>query len=97
MRKWTQQIKLSISERTAAEAEEAFRKEFNEANPSSDPLTGQLNAEQKQIVDERGTAKFEEELKSTYAQVVKKAELLLKLQVPDVYKTATKKQGRLHD
>ena len=45
MRKWTQQIKLSISERTAAEAEEAFRKEHNEANPSADPLTGQLSEE----------------------------------------------------
>ena len=40
MRKWTQQIKLNISERTVVEAEEAFRKEYNESNPSADPLTG---------------------------------------------------------
>ena len=45
MRKWTQQIKLSISERTVVEAEAAFRKEYSEANPSSDPLTGPLNEE----------------------------------------------------
>lgn len=86
MRKWTQQIKLNISERTVVEAEEAFRKEYNESNPSADPLTGQLSDEQKRTVEERSNVKFEDELKSTYAGVVKKAELLIKLQVPTSYK-----------
>ena len=34
MRKWTQSIKLAISERTALEADESLRKTWNEANPS---------------------------------------------------------------
>jgi hypothetical protein len=45
MRKWTQQVKLSISERTAKEADEAYRQEVNEANPSAEPLTGAFNEE----------------------------------------------------
>lgn len=45
MRKWTQSIKLNISERTAAEEEQAFRDEYNKAHPSDDPLTGQLSEE----------------------------------------------------
>ena len=34
MRKWTQSIKLAISERTTLEADESLRKTWNEANPS---------------------------------------------------------------
>ena len=91
MRKWTQQVKLTISERLAQEVDQAYRTEVNEANPSADPLTGPLNDEQKQIVEDRVYAKFDEEIKKTYEGVVSKAEVLLKLQVPDAYKE--KKRG----
>lgn len=40
MRKWTQSIKLAISERVAAEAEQAFRDKYNADHPSEDALTG---------------------------------------------------------
>ena len=70
MRKWTQQVKLSISERTAKEADEAYRQEVNEANPSAEPLTGAFTEEQKAIVEERANTKFDEELNKTYAEVV---------------------------
>ena len=97
MRKWTQQVKLSISERTAKEADEAYRQEVNEANPSAEPLTGAFNEEQKAIVEERANTKFDEELKKTYAEVVQKAEALIKLQIPASYKAKKGKQlwGRL--
>ena len=94
MRKWTQQIKLNISERTAVEAEEAYRKEVNDANPSAEPLTGSLSDEQKRIVEERSNTKFDEDLKTTYDGVVQKAYLLIKLQVPSAYK-AQKGKPRL--
>ena len=40
MRKWTQLIKLSLSERIKIEEELALRNEINEANPSAEPFTG---------------------------------------------------------
>lgn len=40
MRKWTQRIKLNLSERITAEIEKAVRQEVSEANPSKQPLTG---------------------------------------------------------
>lgn len=86
MRKWTQSIKLTISERTAADAEQAFRDSWNEANPSQDPITGMLSAEQRAEVDKKAFAAFEEQLDKTYADVVEKAKLLLILQVPEAYK-----------
>ena len=45
MRKWTQQLRLSISEKANAEEEEKFRQEYNKAHPSAEPLTGQLSDE----------------------------------------------------
>ena len=80
---------MTISEQTAAEEEEAFRKEYNEAHPSEEPLTGQLSEDQKRIVEERANTRFEKELESTYEGVTKKAELLIKLQLPAAFKRRT--------
>lgn len=93
MRKWTQQIKLTISERTAAEAEEAFRQEYNTAHPSADPLTGQLSQEQKSVVEDKSNLKFDEELKKTYEGVVAKARSLIKLQLPAAFKSKKPAKG----
>lgn len=95
MRKWTQQVKLSIGDRTAKEAEEAFRQEWNEAHPSEEPLTGPLNDEQKQKVEEKSSAKFTEDLNKAYSSVVKKAEILITLQVPNSFKENRKAKGIL--
>ena len=62
MRKWTQQIKLTISENIRKQTEEAVRNEINEANPSAEPFTGPFNEEQKQIIEEKSNAKFDLEL-----------------------------------
>ena len=77
MRKWTQQLRLSISEKSNADEEEKFRQEYNKAHPSAEPLTGQLSEEQKSIVNERANERFEKEVKESYEEVVKKAELLI--------------------
>jgi hypothetical protein len=45
MRKWSNLLKASISERIGKEEEDAFRKEFNEKNPSQAPFTETLNEE----------------------------------------------------
>ena len=59
MRKWTQQIKLTVSERVNKEVEKAFRDGHHRAHPSEPELTGPLNEEQKAIVDEKSFRKFE--------------------------------------
>ena len=86
MRKWTQSIKLTLSEAINAEVDHDFRNEVNSANPSAEPLTGMLSDEQKRTVEERSNAKFDVDLKKAYAGVVAKAEQLIKLQVPAAYK-----------
>ncbi len=85
MRRWTQSVKQTISERTTIEADEALRKAWNQANPSKEPLTGPLNDEQKNQVDRDGNAKFEKELQEAFDEVVEKAEFMLKLEVPSLY------------
>ena len=40
MRKWTQRIKLNLSERITAEIEKKLRKEISAANPSKEPFNG---------------------------------------------------------
>jgi len=45
MRKWTQKVKLNISEKIEKEEEEKLRKEITEANPSKEAFTDPLNEE----------------------------------------------------
>ena len=51
MRKWTQKVKLNLSERVTAEVEKKMRKEITAANPSKEPFSGQFDAEQKATVE----------------------------------------------
>ena len=45
MRKWTQKVKLNLSERLTSEVETKLREEITAANPSKEPFTDQFNAE----------------------------------------------------
>lgn len=100
MRKWTQQIRLTTSERVQQEVEQAFREAWNKAHPSEAPLTGQLSEAQKQEVEAQFEAKYQTELKDVYDEVVRKAELLITLQTPAQYKRqkkSNKLMGRLRN
>ena len=45
MRRWTQKIKLNISEKLNADLEKKLREEITEANPSKEAFTDPLNDE----------------------------------------------------
>lgn len=45
MRKWTQKVKLNLSERLTSEVEAKLREEITAANPSKEPFTDQFNEE----------------------------------------------------
>lgn len=45
MRKWTQKVKLTISERVKVEVETQLRDEITAANPSKEPFTDPFNEE----------------------------------------------------
>ena len=95
MRKWTQKIKLDISERIAKEVEQAFRDEINEANPSAEPFTAPLSDEQKATVEDKTTTKFDQEVQKTYDGVVQKANSLVRLAVPSQYKRSNPLMARM--
>ena len=95
MRRWTQSVKQTISERTTIEADAALRSAWNQANPSKEPLTGPLSNEQKNQVDQEGNAKFEKELLKAFDEVVEKAELMLRLEAPSLYRTTKSKNSGL--
>ena len=65
MRKWTQQIKLTLSESIKVDVENKLRLELNEANPD-EPFTDQFTDEHRQIIDKRLSEKFDERLMDTY-------------------------------
>ena len=90
MRKWTQKVKLNLSERVKADVERKFRKEITQANPSQEPFTGQFSDEQKAKVEERFDEQFDREVKAKYDEVTKKASFLVKLAIPQVFKDAKK-------
>ena len=94
MRKWTQGIKQTLSERIQIETENAYRQEINEANPSSEPFTGQFSAEQQRIVDKRATAAEGVELEKSYEEAIKKAKFLIKLAIPKAFIEAKQKENR---
>ena len=45
MRKWTQKVKLNLSERLTTEVESKLREEITAANPSKEPFTAEFNEE----------------------------------------------------
>jgi hypothetical protein len=83
MRKWTQQVKLTTSERVQQETDKKFRETWEKAHPSEDPLSGQLSEEQKQEVESQFESKYPEEIKKVYDEVVNKASLLITMKLPE--------------
>lgn len=65
MRKWTQFIKLTISENTMKAASEKMKEELAEKNPSSG-FSGQFSEEEKREVEKRSNAAFDKELIEKY-------------------------------
>ena len=59
MRRWTQKIKLNISEKLNADIEKKLREEITEANPSKEAFTDPLNDEQKETLQGRFDEQFE--------------------------------------
>ena len=92
MRKWTQGIKLTLSESIKVEVENAYRKEINDANPSSEPFTGQFSDDQQKIVDKRTTVEFDIQLEKSYEEAIKKAKFLVKLAIPKAFQEAKAKE-----
>ena len=86
MRKWTQKVKLNLSERLTNEVEVKLRAEITAANPSKDPFTDQFNEEQQSIVDSRLTELFDKQLPENYEEALKKARFLIKLTIPRAFR-----------
>ena len=82
MRKWTQKVKLNISERVKVDVETQLRDEITAANPSKEPFTDPFNEEQTELVEKRFQEKFDHEVEVVYKQVISKAHFLIKLAVP---------------
>ena len=69
MRKWTQQIKLTLSESVKVDVENKMRLELNEANPD-EPFTSEFTAEHRQIIEKRIGEQYDQQLEDTYNGVV---------------------------
>ena len=85
MRKWTQKVKLVVSERIEQKLKEIMRAECN--------LDGKLfqledNEEQREEFESRKNAWFDGEIDRVYDEVVKKSRFLIKLSVPQIFKEA---------
>ena len=90
MRKWISGVKLQISEKIEKEEDEKYRKDYADANPSADALTGQLTDEHKDKVQEKVDARFDVEVEEAFEDVSKKAKVMLMMKVPEVLKDRTK-------
>ena len=86
MRKWTQKVKLNLSERLTNEVEVKLRAEITAANPSKDPFTDQFNEEQQSVVDSRLTELFDKQLPEKYEEALNKARFLIKLAIPRAFR-----------
>ena len=53
MRKWTQKVKLQLSERISVDVEQKLREEIRASTPDKKPYTDPLNDEQRKTVDDR--------------------------------------------
>lgn len=84
MRKWISGMKLTTSERIEKEEDRKFRDEYAEAHPSEDALSGPLSDEQKEKVQEKVDARFDQECDEAFSNIVEKAKILIKLSIPEV-------------
>ena len=88
MRKWTQKVKLNLSERLTTEVETKLREEVTAANPSKEPFTDQFNEEQKITIEQRFNEQFDKELPEKYTEAIKKAKFLIKMAIPRTFREA---------
>ena len=82
MRKWTQKVKLTLSERITVEVEHKLREEIRAASADKKPFIDPLSDEQRQTVDDQTYEQLEKEIKETYNEVIQKAKFLSKLALP---------------
>lgn len=92
MRKWTQKVKLNLSERLKIEVEEKLREEITAANPSKEPFTEQFNEEQKNTIETRFNEQFDKQLPEKYEEAIKKSRFLIKMAIPRAFKEAKHQQ-----
>ena len=59
MRKWTQRVKLNLSEHLTADIESKLRDEITAANPSKEPFKEQFSAEHKVNIEKRFNEQFD--------------------------------------
>ena len=90
MRKWTQFIKLQISESVKKKVQDDFAKEISDSNPSAEPFNGSFSEQQKEQIENRSNQQFDVELQQKYGEVVTKAKFLIKLQLPEAFIEAQK-------
>ena len=92
MRKWTQQIRLALSEKIKEEVETKFRLELSEANPD-EPFTGDFSDEHREQIEKRIAEKYDVQLIEAYDESVKKAQFLLKLNIPKSFMEEKEKES----
>ena len=86
MRKWTQFIKMQISESIKQEVTDAYAKEL----PSQEASNGSFTTVQRQEVEERINRAMDIKVAQKYQEVHDKATLLCKMQVPEAFIEAQK-------
>ena len=84
MRKWTQTIRLTLSEKIKEEIEKNYRLELSAADPAN-PFTEAFNSEHREVIEKRSNEKYDQQLSEAYDECLKKARLLLRLCVPESF------------
>ena len=82
MRKWTQKIKLDLSEKISVEVEHKLREEVRAASTDKKPFTDPLSEEQRQTVDDRTNEQLQQDIIVQFNEVIQKAKFLTKLAIP---------------
>jgi len=73
MRKWTQKVKLQLSERITVEVEHKLREEIRAATVDKKPFTDPLNDEQRMTLDNRTNEQLEKDVVVKFKEVIQKA------------------------
>ena len=81
MRKWSQTIKLNLSERIKEDVEKQYRLELSKDDPTN-PFSGQFSEQDQEEVEQRIKSKYDSQLSLAYEDCLNKAQILLKLCIP---------------
>ena len=84
MRKWTQTIRLTLSEKIKEEVEKNYRLELSAADPAN-PFTDAFSSDHREVIEKRINEKYDSQLSEAYDECLKKARLLLRLCVPESF------------